>query len=90
MKKIILIPLVAFILFMHPSFSQEKKLLREADLATERMEYEQAIALYDEALVIDSNSYRANAGKGMLLARYMDRYKRAIPYLEKFLKSWTQ
>ena len=71
---------------MHPSFSQEKKLLREADLATERMEYEQAIALYDEALVIDSNSYRANAGKGMLLARYMDRYKRAIPYLEKALK----
>ena len=86
MKKIILIPVVVFTMLMLPSYSQEKKLIREADLSTDRMEYEQAMAYYDEVLAMDSNSYRANAGKGMLLARYLDRYRRAIPYLEKALK----
>ncbi len=86
MKKLILIPIVVFVMMVLPSYSQEKKIIREADLATSRMEYEEAIAYYDQALAIDSNSYRANAGKGMLLARYLDRYKKAIPYLEKALK----
>lgn len=85
MKTFGLIPLALFIIAVHPFNAQEKQLIREADLATSRMEYEEAIILYDAVLVSDSNSYRANAGKGMLLSRYLDRYKRAIPYLERAL-----
>lgn len=84
MKK--LIPLkLAFVLCILVSCSQEKKLLRKANIATDRMEYEKAIAYYDQAIELNGNSYRANVGKGIVLAEFMERYAEAIPYLEKAL-----
>jgi outer membrane protein OmpA-like peptidoglycan-associated protein len=85
MKIFRLIPLLVVLLLANRAKAQENKLLHEADLATSTMDYEEAIATYDKVLALDSNSYRANAGKGMLLSLYLDRYKRAIPYLERAL-----
>jgi outer membrane protein OmpA-like peptidoglycan-associated protein/tetratricopeptide (TPR) repeat protein len=69
------------------SYSQEKKLMRQASNAVEEAEYEKAISYYDKALEKDANSYHANAGKGIVLAEYIGNYEQAIPYLEKALQS---
>lgn len=68
------------------SCSQEKKLIRKASNAVERSDFDQAISYYDQALKRDSNSYYANAGKGIVLSEYVGRHDQAIPYLEKALK----
>jgi outer membrane protein OmpA-like peptidoglycan-associated protein len=84
MKKVVPI-LVAFTCFI-ASCSQEKKLVRKASNAVERSDFEQALYYYDQVLKKDSNSYYANAGKGVVLSEYMLRHGEAIPYLEKALK----
>ncbi|MDQ3048009.1 MAG: OmpA family protein [Bacteroidota bacterium] len=66
--------------------SQEKKFLRKAVMAMDRMKYEEALSYYDLVLQENKDSYHANAGKGMLLAEFMERYDEAIPYLEKALR----
>lgn len=68
------------------SCSQEKKLVRKAANAVERSDFDLAIRYYDQALKRDSNSYFANAGKGVVLSEYVGRHDLAIPYLEKALK----
>jgi len=82
MKKLLILT-PTFLLLL--SCSQEKRLIHKAEVATERMEYDQAIAYYDEVLEKNSNSYRANAGKGMVLSEFTEQYDKAIPYLEKAL-----
>lgn len=68
------------------SCSQEKKLVRKASNAVERSDFESALRYYDQVLAKDSNSYYANAGKGIVLSEYLVRHNEAIPYLEKALK----
>ncbi len=85
MKNILLLGM-AFTCLMFSSCSQEKKLVRKASNAVERSEFEKAVSYYDEVLAKDSNSYYANAGKGIVLSEYMGRHAEAIPYLEKALK----
>lgn len=72
--------------FLIMSCSQEKKLIRKASNAVERSDFDQAISYYDQALKRDSNSYLANAGKGVVLSEYVGDHQKAIPYLEKALK----
>jgi outer membrane protein OmpA-like peptidoglycan-associated protein/tetratricopeptide (TPR) repeat protein len=68
------------------SCSAEKKLVRKAGNAIAVSDFDKANAYYDQALARNPDSYRANAGKGILLSEYMGRYDQAIPYLEKALK----
>jgi outer membrane protein OmpA-like peptidoglycan-associated protein len=68
------------------SCSQEKNLIRKASNAVERSNFDEAISYYDQVLAKDSNSYFANAGKGVVLSEYIGRHEKAIPYLEKALK----
>src|SRR6218665_3214494 len=82
MKKLLLL---SSTVLLAASCSQEKRLLHKAEIATERMEYDQAIAYYDEVLQKNSNSYRANAGKGIVLSEFTEQYDKAIPYLSKAL-----
>lgn len=85
MKKLLLIPvtlcMVAFV-----SCMGEKRLIRKASNAVDVYDYDRAIAYYDQILAKDSNSYYANAGKGIVLSEYMGKYDKAIPYLEKAIK----
>lgn len=66
--------------------AQEKKYIREAEIAIEKAKYEEAIEQYKEALKTKNNSYEAYAGIGIVLADYLNRYEEAIPFLEKALK----
>ena len=85
MKKVV--PIIGLALTcLIVSCSQEKKLVRKASNAVERSDFEQALYYYDQVLKKDSNSYYANAGKGVVLSEYMLRHNEAIPYLEKALK----
>ena len=68
------------------SCSEEKKLIRKASNAVDVYDYDKAISYYDQVLAKDSNSYYANAGKGIVLSEYMGRHDKAIPYLEKAIK----
>lgn len=72
--------LLALVLF---SCSQEKKLIRKASNAVERSDFDKAIMYYDQVLAKDSNSFLANAGKGIVLSEYVGNYEKAIPCLEK-------
>lgn len=68
------------------SCSQEKKLARKASNAVERSDFDLALSYYDQILAKDSNSYYANAGKGVVLSEYVGNHAAAIPYLEKALR----
>lgn len=67
------------------SCSENKRLIKKAEIATGRMEYQKAIGYYDQVLEKDKESYRANTGKGIVLSDFMGKYDVAIPYLEKAL-----
>jgi outer membrane protein OmpA-like peptidoglycan-associated protein/tetratricopeptide (TPR) repeat protein len=69
------------------SCSQEKILIRKASNAVDVYDYDKAISYYDQILAKDSNSFYANAGKGIVLSEYMGKYDKAIPYLEKASKN---
>jgi outer membrane protein OmpA-like peptidoglycan-associated protein/tetratricopeptide (TPR) repeat protein len=85
MKKVV--PIIGLALTcLIVSCSQEKKLVRKASNAVERSDFEQALYYYDQVLKKDSNSYYANAGKGVVLSEYMLKHGEAIPYLERALK----
>lgn len=86
MKKTIYLTGLLSSLILVSSCSQEKKLIRKASNAVERSDFDQAISYYDQALKRDSNSYFANAGKGIVLSEYIGRHDQAIPYLEKAVK----
>lgn len=90
MKKIILLLVTISPVLFITSCSQEKKLLRKASVAVDSYDYDKAIYYYDQVLVRDSNSFYGNAGKGIVLSEYMDKYDKAIPYLEKALKKSPQ
>lgn len=85
MKKLLIIPVAAFSLFI-VSCSEEKKLIRKASNAVDVYDYDKALTYYDQVLAKDSNSYYANAGKGIVLAEYINKYDKAIPYLERAIK----
>ncbi|PBQ32869.1 hypothetical protein CNR22_14165 [Sphingobacteriaceae bacterium] len=85
MKKLLFIPLAISALCI-VSCSEEKKLIRKASNAVDLYDYDKALTYYDQVLAKDSNSYYANAGKGIVLSEYMGRYDQAIPYLEKAAK----
>jgi tetratricopeptide (TPR) repeat protein len=72
--------------FFLASCSAEKRLIRKAGNAIAVSDFDKAGSYYDQALARDSNSFRANAGKGILLSQFVGRYDQAIPYLEKALK----
>lgn len=80
MKQLFPIVLSAFIFF---ACSQEKKLIRKASNAVARSDFDKAIMYYDQVLAKDSNSFYANAGKGIVLSEYVGAYDKAIPYLER-------
>jgi outer membrane protein OmpA-like peptidoglycan-associated protein len=84
MKK--LVPALIIMSVIISACSQEKKLSRKASNSVERSEFEEALGYYDQILEKDSNSYYANAGKGVVLSEYIGRHDQAIPYLEKALK----
>ncbi len=84
MKK--LVPALIIMSVIIVSCSQEKKLIRKASNSVERSEFEEALGYYDQILEKDSNSYYANAGKGVVLSEYIGRHEQAIPYLEKALR----
>jgi outer membrane protein OmpA-like peptidoglycan-associated protein/tetratricopeptide (TPR) repeat protein len=67
------------------SCSAEKKILRKASNAVDRMEFDQALNEYDKLIQKDANSFYGNAGKGIVLSEFMARHEQAIPYLEKAL-----
>lgn len=69
------------------SCSQEKMLIRKASNAVSVYDYDKAIYYYDQVLAKDSNSFYANAGKGIVLSEYMGKYDKAIPYLERANKN---
>src|SRR5262249_40117052 len=77
---------MAFTCLIISSCSQQKKLVRKASNAVERSDFDKAISYYDQALAKDSDSYYANAGKGVVLSEYVGKHAEAIPYLEKALK----
>lgn len=80
MKKLFIILFFASI----NSFAQSyQKCIRKAEKATGRVDYTEAIKYYDKALEQQSDGYEANAGKGIVLGEFMERYEQAIPYLEK-------
>jgi outer membrane protein OmpA-like peptidoglycan-associated protein/tetratricopeptide (TPR) repeat protein len=81
-----------FIAFFSQAYGQQnnKKYLRKAEKATGRIEYAKALEYYNKVLDSDPNSYEANAGKGMVLGEFMERYEQAIPYLEKALAKSTK
>ena len=83
MKTIILLSVVVFSMLILPSYSQEKKLIHKAEVATGKLEFEEALDDYDMVLKDDGKSYKANMGKGMVLANNLDRFEEAIPYLQK-------
>jgi len=83
MKKIS--SLVLLFTLVIASCSQEKKLIRKASNAVERSDYDKALMYYDQVLAKDSNSFLANAGKGIVLSEYVGANDKAIPYLEKAL-----
>ncbi len=85
MKKLLFIPVAIYSLLM-VSCSEEKKLIRRASNAVDLYDYDKALTYYDQVLAKDSNSYYANAGKGIVLSEYMGRYDQAIPYLERAIK----
>lgn len=85
MKNYIFIP-VTLVFLLTVSCSQEKKLIRKASNAVDLYEYDKALGYYDQVLAKDSNSYYANAGKGIVLAEYTNQYDKAIPYLERAIK----
>src|ERR1700758_18663 len=87
MKNYFITSLILLSFFSFNSYSQEKKLMRLASNAVDEADYEKAISYYDKALEKNPNSYRANAGKGIVLAEYIGNYEKAIPYLEKALNS---
>ena len=65
--------------------SENKRLIKKAEIATGRMEYIKALGYYEQVLEKDNNSYRANTGKGIVLSEFMQRYDLAMPYLKKAL-----
>jgi peptidoglycan-associated lipoprotein len=67
--------------------SQERKLLRKASNAVDRVDYEQAVSYYDQIINKDSTSFYGNAGKGIVLSEFMARHEQAIPYLERSLRN---
>ena len=81
---------ILFIVLCFSSFSQEKRLARKAANAIDQNDYTKALSYYDQILARDSNSFRGNAGKGIVLSEFMGQYEKAIPYLEKALKSSPQ
>ncbi|MCD6065814.1 MAG: hypothetical protein K0S33_640 [Bacteroidetes bacterium] len=83
--KNIITPIIISALILS-SCSEEKRLVRKAANAIDQSDYDKALSYYDQALARDSNSFRANAGKGIVLSEFMGRYDKAIPYLEKALK----
>lgn len=81
-----LVPALIIMSVIIASCSQEKKLIRKASNSVERSQFEEALGYYDQVLAKDSNSYFANAGKGVVLSEYIGRHDQAIPYLEKALR----
>lgn len=65
------------------SCSYQKKAMRKAANAVDECDYEKAIGYYQTLINKDSNSFYGNAGKGIVLSEYMERYEQAIPYLER-------
>src|SRR5207237_633883 len=84
MKRNLFFPLAAlgFALLL-ASCSAERKTLRKASNAVDRMEYDEALAQYDKLVQKDHNSFYGNAGKGIVLSEFLARHEQAIPYLEK-------
>jgi outer membrane protein OmpA-like peptidoglycan-associated protein len=74
------------IITMEASAQEEKKFIKEAQIATDKVKYDRAIEYYGKALKIKESSFEANAGMGVVLAEYLNRYEEAIPYLEKALR----
>jgi|GEM_PF-1473332 len=85
MKKLLVVIAALFFLVI-VSCSGEKKLIRKASNAVDVYDYDKALTYYDQVLAKDSDSYYANAGKGIVLSEYMGKYDQAIPYLEKAIK----
>lgn len=81
--KTTIISLLALLLLI--SCSETKRLIRKAEISTGQMHYQKALAYYDKVLEKDNDSYRANAGKGIVLSEFMEQHDNAIPYLEKAL-----
>ena len=65
--------------------AQALKLVHQAEAHVIKGEYAIAKERYLSALKIDSGSYSANEGLGLLLFEYLDEKDKAVPYLEKAL-----
>lgn len=76
---------ILFFALLFVSCSEEKRLIRKAANAIDQSDYKKAISYYDQILAKDSASFRANAGKGIVLSEFVGDHKDAIPYLEKAL-----
>jgi outer membrane protein OmpA-like peptidoglycan-associated protein len=79
--------LVVFAALMFCYCSQDRKLLRKASNAVDRLEYDKAVSYYDQMISRDSGSFYGNAGKGIVLSEYLARHEQAIPYLERSLRN---
>lgn len=88
MKKLMII--LFFAAFNHSYAQSYQRYIRKAEKATGRVDYTEAIKYYDKALAIDNDAYEANAGKGIVLGEFMERYEQAVPYLEKAVSKGTK
>jgi outer membrane protein OmpA-like peptidoglycan-associated protein/tetratricopeptide (TPR) repeat protein len=74
---------LCIILLSLAGLCQGEKYTRKAEKATGHTEYQKALEYFNKALEENPDSYRANAGKAILLSEFMERYQEAIPFLEK-------
>lgn len=68
------------------SFTPDDKYVRQALKEIERGNLKEAKVLYQKAIEKDPDSFKANAGMGLLLSEMLDNYSDALPYLEKAYK----
>ena len=79
MKKIILL---FCLLYASITVAQIDKYLNKGDKALDNNKIYKAKDYFTKAYNLDKTNYKANAGLGMILARYINNYADAFQYLE--------